>query len=464
MTHYLDRHQWETVDIHKDTAIQEILAISKRDFDVVLNMCDGPWADARPGIEVVQALEFFNMPYTGANAGFFEPTREMMKRACRFWGVGTPAGITVSELDTLEAATADLRYPLIVKHPNSYSSIMLTPASRVTNLADLRIQADRIIQAFGSALIEEFIDGSEFAVLVAENPEDPFNPKAYTPIVYTFPPGETFKHENLKWVNYAQMQCKAVEDEALAARLQDISKKLFMGLNGTGYGRCDIRMNEQGELFILEINPNCAIFYPPSAPGTADYILQLEPEGHHSFVEQILAAALARHARRQQTTDVQFHPETGYGLYAQTALQPSDMILDFEEQPRRLVSRSHVLKTWSAEYIEQFCRHAFPLTSETWVLWDKDPAQWKPINHACDPNTWLDGLNIVARRPIAPGEQITLDYATLYADGMIPFQCQCGSSNCRGQIQETDYLQPFVANYGEHISEYIKSVRKQGAS
>ena len=26
----------------------------------------------------------------------------------------------------------------------------------------------------------------------------------------------------------------------------------------------------------------------------------------------------------------------------------------------------------------------------------KDPEDWKPINHACDPNAWLDGLNLTA--------------------------------------------------------------------
>ena len=42
-------------------------------------------------------------------------------------------------------------------------------------------------------------------MLVAENPDDPARPKTYTPIQYRFPEGETFKHSDMKWVNYAKM-------------------------------------------------------------------------------------------------------------------------------------------------------------------------------------------------------------------------------------------------------------------
>lgn len=40
--------------------------------------------------------------------------------------------------------------------------------------ADLVEQAHLMIERFGGALIEEFIEGREFTVLVAENPDDPF--------------------------------------------------------------------------------------------------------------------------------------------------------------------------------------------------------------------------------------------------------------------------------------------------
>jgi D-alanine-D-alanine ligase len=77
-----------------------------------------------------------------------------------------------------------------------------------------------------------------------------------------------------------------------------MSAKLFAGLSGTGYGRCDIRMDAQGELYMLEINPQGAIFYPPEAPGMADYILRYDPRGHAGFVDLLFRAALARHKQK----------------------------------------------------------------------------------------------------------------------------------------------------------------------
>ncbi|MBI3914724.1 MAG: hypothetical protein HY327_11150 [Chloroflexi bacterium] len=45
---------------------------------------------------------------------------------------------------------------------------------------------------------------------------------------------------------------------------------------------------------MLEINPNCGVFYAPDEPGSADYILLNDSAGHRGFVEQIIRAALAR--------------------------------------------------------------------------------------------------------------------------------------------------------------------------
>ena len=47
------------------------------------------------------------------------------------------------------------------------------------NTKDLLRQADLMISAHGGCLIEEFVEGREFTVLVAENPDDPRTPVAY---------------------------------------------------------------------------------------------------------------------------------------------------------------------------------------------------------------------------------------------------------------------------------------------
>jgi hypothetical protein len=458
---YLVDYDWEMHDLHKSTVVLELRELVKQGYHLFMNPCDGAWDEDRPGIEVVQALERFNVPFTGADEGFFEPSRDMMKRVCNFYSIQTPAGVFVDEVNSIDRTLAGLRFPMLVKHPNSYASVGLTKGSKVETAEQLREQVEIMVSRFGGALVEEFIEGREFSVLISENPDNLSEPIAFGPVEFRFPPGESFKHELIKWVTYNDMKCIPVDQPDLVARLQDMSKKMFLGLNGTGYGRCDIRMSSEGELFMLEINPNGAVFYPPDEPGTADYILKYDSRGHKFFVETLFKAALARHARKQTKWTVRFDLREGFGTFTTLPVANGETLISFEGQPHTLVSKTFVKKNWSEENQELFFRHAYPITDEIYVMWEKDSSHWKPLNHACDPNAWFDGLNVIARRDIQPGEQITIDYAMLYGEEMPLFECHCDSPTCRGIIRGTDYLEPFVKRYGGHLSAFVLQKRER---
>lgn len=456
---HLDGHDCETALIDKARAVRQVVDLSRRGFDVFINLCDGAWDEDRAGIEVVQTLERLGLPFTGATSNFYEPTREMMKRVCHFWGIKAPAFVLASDDVSVELAAVSLRFPLIVKHPNSYSSIGLTKASRVETPADLRIQAAKMIDAFGATLIEEFIEGREFSVLVVENADDAKEPFAYRPVEFRFPEGESFKHFDLKWKDYEAMTCVQCDDDELSERLKDMSKKLFLGLNGAGYGRCDVRMNAEGELYMLEINANCDVAYPLEEAGSADLILLQEAWGHKEFFEKIINAALKRHQKKQRKWKLFLDSKSDYGMYTVAAIEAGEVIEPYEEQPHVLVTKSHVRKNWNSQQRRWFSQYAYPITDEIFVSWSHEPEHWKPINHSCDPNAWLDGLNLVARRKIKPGEEITMDYATFCNEHMEEFECFCGSLDCRKTIRGTDSKEPFMERYGDHVSDYVRRRR-----
>ena len=236
--------------------------------------------------------------FTGATSEFYEPSREAMKRACRAEGIDTPDYVLARGEADVERAAETLRFPLFVKHYSSYSSVDLSRRSRVCSSAGLRRQARKIMRRHGAALIEEFIAGTEVTVLVAENPEDPAQPRTYRPIQYCFPVGETFKHSAMKWVDFRRMSVAPVDDPVLEARLRDVSARFFVALHGASFGRCDIRVDGSGAPFMLEINPNCGVYYLPEDAGSADLCLAHDPEGHVGFTRQLIRAALARHQRR----------------------------------------------------------------------------------------------------------------------------------------------------------------------
>ena len=64
------------------------------------------------------------------------------------------------------------------------------------------------------------------------------------------------------------------------------------------------------------------------------------------------------------------------------------------------------------------------------------------INHSCDPNTAIQGqIVLVAMRDVAPGEELTHDWATA-DDGDYAMACNCGSPHCRGVITGKDWMKP----------------------
>ena len=286
--------------LNKKTSVEVITRLVEGgEFDLFFNLCDGAADQGIPGIEVVETLEKLGVPFTGATSNYYEPTREEMKEACRREGIATPAAVLARDGADVERAAETLRFPLFVKHHNSYASVDLSRNSRVQSRAGLLQQAHKIISRYGAALVEEYIDGIECTVLVAENPDDPDRPVSYVPMQYRFPEGEEFKHADLKWVDYDALSSFPVEDPVLAARLREEAGRFFVALGGASFGRCDVRVDAGGTPYFLEINPNCGVYYPPSDPGSADLCLMKDPAGHEGFTRQLVRAALVRHARRQ---------------------------------------------------------------------------------------------------------------------------------------------------------------------
>ncbi len=200
--------------------------------------------------------------------------------------------------DDFEKLAKTLRYPLMVKHPRSYSSIGMTAQSRVETADQLKVQFERISSEFGAARVEEFIVGREFNVFIVDNPDDLSRPFVYPPTELIFPEGHDFWHADIKWDYSVPFEFREVKDADLIKRLQDIGRRMFLAMSCTGYGRCDVRMNEKGELFILEINPNGGILYLPEEYGPADYMILYDKDGYDGFFDRIFRSAMVRQKMR----------------------------------------------------------------------------------------------------------------------------------------------------------------------
>jgi len=177
----------------------------------------------------------------------------------------------------------------------------------------------------------------------------------------------------------------------------------------------------------------------------------------------MLDFALVKQNRLKKKFIVQLDPKKGNCLLAAQNILEGELIYQYEEKAHRLVSKSRVDKEWDQRFKQFFTDFCWPISEELWVMWDVEPDSWKPINHSCDPNSWIDGLDLVARKPISKGEEITMDYGTMYAIEQGPkFVCHCNSPLCRGGWKPDDYVQPwFTERYGNHVTDHVRQKMKQ---
>jgi D-alanine-D-alanine ligase len=300
---YLQGYDWEMVTMTAPVKDKIRALAEKKEFDLFLNICEGYEFEADDtlgyqAIEVVQALEELGLPFTGADSNCFDPTREEMQAVADANGIGFAKGYHVISVEQAEGLVKNLRYPIMVKHPKSYGSTGMTRDSRADTLEQVRTQVERICSEFGAARMEEFIVGKEFNVLVVDNANDLEKPIAYPPAELMFPANEEFWHVDVKWNYDVVFDFKQVTDPQLMARLHDIAKRMYLAMGISGYGRCDIRMNEKGELFILEINPNGGIMFKPEEYGPADYMILYDKDGYKGFFDRIFKAAFVRQKLR----------------------------------------------------------------------------------------------------------------------------------------------------------------------
>lgn len=73
-------------------------------------------------------------------------------------------------------------------------------------------------------------------------------------------------------------------------------------------------------------------------------------------------------------------------------------------------------------------------------------------NHSCDPNLWHVGpYEIATRRPVLPGEELTVDYATQTGAPGFSMPCGCGTAVCRGEVTSEDWRRADLqARYAGH--------------
>ena len=435
--HLMPGAEFEHVQLNKLTVYKQLKELKKKNFDVFVNLCEGYLEWTVPSVDVIYFMELLNLPFTGPTSLLYDPPKDLMKYVAYTSGIKTPAFALIGSVDDIEKECAHLQYPLFVKPDKAGDSLGVDDSSLVYNKEDLVRKCASIMEEYGPLLVEEYIQGREFTVMLVADAQEGKSCTVFKPIEYIFPKGFQFKTYALKTSELHPEANIPCNDPGLEQQLKDAALQIFQGFGGVGYARLDFRVNEKNEIFFLEINFTCSVFYKDGYEGSADYILKCDGIGQAGFLKKIIDEGIARHQRRQKKYTMKGNAIAGYGIYANQHINAREVIFKGEEMAQRIVTRRYAENNWNVKEKETFRKYAYPLSKEVFLLWDDNPANWAPQNHSCDPNTRYEGLNVVALRNISKGEELTLNYADFLDEHMEPFDCRCGAANCCGRVTGT---------------------------
>lgn len=155
-----------------------------------------------------------------------------------------------------------LHFPLIVKSLTYESSTGISQASVVENDEQLNKRVQFIHDTIMTpAIVEEFIDGRELYVGVMGN--DRLQTFPVWEMSFSKMPENNWRiaTERVKWsVKYQKKHgidtAVAALPDDLSAKVQHLAKRVYRALDLSGYARIDLRMKADGELSVIEANPN----------------------------------------------------------------------------------------------------------------------------------------------------------------------------------------------------------------
>ena len=241
--------------------------LSRLKPDVVFNQYDDIVHGALYEMRVAALVRMMGFPLTGSSALALGICRHKYMAAALLQGAGIPVPPETRLLERVrDVDRYRWRFPAIAHPAQEHAGIGLDRSSVVHSKSALRAKVREIVGRFGQpAIVQRFLPGREFNVGLVGGRRIrvmPFAEVNYSKLPPGIPPIMSYA---AKWlddtVEYQKTSvvCPAAVNVELTARVSDLAVRAFRAIGGWGYGRVDIRLDENGEPFVLEVNCNASL-------------------------------------------------------------------------------------------------------------------------------------------------------------------------------------------------------------
>jgi D-alanine-D-alanine ligase len=296
----LEKLGHEPINICLDGREPTLFGIAKSDAELIFNLVDSYGGDDSKDLHIPAFLELIGVRYTGSGPHglLLAQDKSLAKKIIGFHGLQTPFSMVVHR-GRVDYAH-DIKFPMIVKPVSEDGSIGIHQKSVVGSVKELMERIDELHEKFADVpvLIEEYIEGREIYAAVLGN--DPPEALPLVELDLSKLPADTPKiaGREVKFDRdsdaYRLTKSVLAEnlDEETVTRLQDAAKTTYRALKLRDYGRIDMRLTADGQIYVIEANPN------PWLTKSAEFAIAARgsERTYTKLIKDIVEAAVARYA------------------------------------------------------------------------------------------------------------------------------------------------------------------------
>jgi D-alanine-D-alanine ligase len=256
-------HEVQTLPVHDDLGEIRRL-VSEWKPHIAFNLLEGFDDITIFDQNVVSLLELLKLPYTGCNPRGLLMARDksLSKKLLAYHRIPVPE-FEVFRIGRPIRRPKRLPFPLIVKSLTQEASIGISQASVVDSDEKLKERVAFIHESIHTAaLVEQYVEGREIYVGILGNQALQAMP-VWELFFTNMPEGsKRIATDRVKWsVKYQKkygIDSGPARDlpEAQAVAIQHLCKRTFRALELSGYARVDLRLEENGNVWVIEANPN----------------------------------------------------------------------------------------------------------------------------------------------------------------------------------------------------------------